>query len=66
MSGNSDELRGRMLARRRRSRLRSTAIGGPALVMAASGMGFVAVLVRHQVGSSKPVAGHDASYIQAD
>ena len=66
VSGNLDELRGRMLARRRRSRLRSTAAGSLVLAAVVSGMGFAAVLLWQQVGSPKPVAGHAASSIQAD
>ncbi len=66
VSGNLDELRGRMLARRRRSRLRSTAVGSLVLVAVVSGMGFAAVLLWQQVGFLNLVAGHAASSIQAD
>lgn len=66
MSGNLDELQGRMLARRRRFRLRSTAVGSFVVVAVVSGLGITALLLRHQVGSSKPVAGHAASSVQAD
>ncbi len=47
VSGNLDELQGRMLARRRRFRLRSTAVSGLVVVAVASGMGFAAVLLWH-------------------
>ena len=66
VSGNSDELRGRMQARQRRSRVRSTAVGGLALVAAASGMGLVATLLWHQVGPSRPAADQVAPHVQAD
>ena len=66
VSGNSDELRGRMQARQRRSRFRNTAVGGLALVAAASGMGLVAALLWHQVGPSRPAADQAAPYVQAD
>ena len=65
MSGGLDELQGRMLARRRRSRLRNTAIGSLVLVAVVSGLG-AAALLWHQVGPSGPVAGHAASSVQAD
>jgi hypothetical protein len=66
VSGRLDELQGRMLARRRRSRLRSTAIGSLVLVAVVSGLGFAAVLLWHQVGPSGSVAGHAASSVLAD
>lgn len=61
-----DELQGRMLARRRRSRLRNTAIGSLVLAAVVSGLGFAAVLLWQQVGSPRPAAGHAASSVQAD
>jgi len=66
VSGNLDKMQGRMLARRRRSRLRSTAVSSLVVVAVASGMGFVALLLWHQYGSSGPVADHAASSVQAD
>ncbi len=47
VSGDMDELRGRMLARRKRSRLRSTTISSFTLIVTALGLGFVAVLLWH-------------------
>ena len=61
-----DELQGRMLARRRRSRVRSTAVGSVVLVAVVSGLGFAAVLLWHQVGPSRPGADHAAPPIRAD
>ena len=61
-----DELQGRMLARRRRSRVRSTAVGSVVLVAVASGLGFAAVALWHQVGPSWPMAGHAAPSVPAD
>jgi len=66
VSGSLDELQGRMLARRRRSCLQSTAVGSLVLATIASGLGFAVVLVRHRVGPWRPVAGHAASSVQAD
>jgi len=66
VNGNLDELQGRMLARRRRSRLRSTAVNSLVVAAVASIMGFAALLLWHQVGSSGPVAAHAASSVQAD
>jgi len=64
VSGNLDELQGRMLARLRRSRFRNAAVGSLVLAAVASGLGFVAVLLWQQAGSPKPAADHAAS-IQA-
>lgn len=50
VSGSLDELQGRMLARQKRSRLRSTAIGSLVLVAVVSGLGFAAALLWHQIG----------------
>ena len=47
VSGSLDELRGRMLARQKRSRLWSTAIGSFVLVAVAFCMGSAAVLLWH-------------------
>lgn len=47
VSGDMDELRGRMLARRKRSRLRNTTISSFTLIVTALGLGFVAVLLWH-------------------
>ncbi len=66
VSGNSDELRGRMQARQRRSRVRNTAMGGLALVAAASGMGLVAALLWQQVGPPRHAADQAAHHVQAD
>jgi len=66
VSGNLDELQGRMLARRRRSRVRSAAVGSLVLAAVASGLGFAAVLLWHQVGPSRPETDHAASSVQAD
>jgi hypothetical protein len=55
-----------MQARQRRSRFRSTAVGGLALVAAASGMGLVAALLWQQVGASRPAAEGAAPHVQAD
>ncbi len=65
VSGSLAELQGRMLARRRRSRLRSTVIGSLVLIAVVSGLGAV-TLLWHQVGSLGPMAGHAASSVQAD
>ena len=66
VSGNLDELQGRMLARQRRSRLRSTAVSGLVLVAVVSGLGFAAALLWHQVDLWRPAAGHAISVVQAD
>jgi len=66
VSGNLDELQGRMLARRRRSRVRSAAVGSLVLAAVASSLGFVAVLLWQQAGPWRSVAGHAASSVQAD
>ena len=66
VSGNLDELQERMLARRRRSRVRSAAVGSLVLAAVASGLGFVAVLLWQQAGSWKSVAGHAAVAVQAN
>ena len=66
VSGNLDELQGRMLARRRRSRVRSLAVGSLVLAAVASGLGFVAILLWQQAGSSEPAVCHATASIQAD
>jgi len=66
VNGNLNELQGRMLARRRRSRLRSTAVSSLVVVAVASGMGFAALLLWHQVGSLGSVTAHTASSVQVD
>ncbi len=66
VSGNLDELHERMLARRKKFRLRSKAVSGLVLAAIISGITFAAVLLWHQVGPSGPVAGHAASSVQAD
>ncbi len=66
VSGNLDELQGRMLAKPRRFRFRSTAVSSLIVVAVVSGMGFAAVLLWHQVGASRLVAGHAASSVQAN
>ena len=66
VSGNLDELQGRMLARRRRFRVRNAAVGSLVLAAVASGLGFVAVLLWQQAGPWRSVAAHAASPIQAD
>ena len=66
VSGNLDELQGRMLARRRKSRVRRAAVGSFVLAAVASGLGFAAVLLWQQVSSPKPMAGHAAASPQAD
>ena len=63
VSGNLDKLHDRMLARRRRSRLRSKVVSGLVLAAVVSGLGFAAVLLWHQVGLWKPVAGHAVSSV---
>ena len=66
MNGNLDELQGRMLARRRRSRVRSAAVGSLVLAAIASGLGLVAVVLWQQTGPWRSVAGHAAPSVQAD
>ncbi len=66
VSGNLDELQGRMLARRRRFRFRSRAVGGLILVAVASGLSLAAALLWQQAGLWRPVAGHAAVAVQAN
>lgn len=65
MSEDLSDLRGRMLARQRRSRSRSRAVGGLVLTVAASGLGLAAVPLWQHTGSWKPMASHAGSVIQA-
>ena len=65
MSEDLSNLRGRMLARQRRSRSRSRAVGGLVLAVVASGLGLAAVPLWQHAGSWKSVAGHAGSVIQA-
>jgi len=65
VSEDLNELQGRMLARRRRSRIRSRAVGSLVLVTLASSLGFVAVPLWQHVGSWEPMASHAGYVIQA-
>ena len=65
VSGSLDELQGRMLARQRRSRLQSRAVGSLVLTAVVSGLGLVAVPLWQHAGSWKPAASHAGSVIQA-
>ena len=65
MSEDLSDLRGRMLARQRRSRSRSRAVGGLVLAVVASGLGLAAVPLWQHAGSWKPVASHAGAVIQA-
>ena len=65
VSGSLNELQGRMLARRRQSRIRSRAVGGLILAVVVSGLGLAAVPLWQHAGSWKPVASHAESVIQA-
>ena len=64
VSGSLNELQGRMLARQRRSRLRSRAVGGLVLAVVVSSLGFAAVPLWQYAGSWKPVASHAGFVIQ--
>jgi len=66
VSGNLDELQGKMLARQRRLRLRSVAVGSLVLVAVVSGLGFAAVLLWQQAGSWRFMAGSAAPHVQTD
>ena len=65
MSEDLSDLRGRMLARRRRSRFRSRAVNGLVLAAVASGLGLATVPLWQHADSWKPVASHAGSVIQA-
>ena len=65
MSEDLSDLRGRMLARQRRSRSRSRVVGGLVLAVVVSGLGFAAVPLWQHAGSWKPVASHAGSVVQA-
>ena len=66
LSGDMDELRGRMLARQRRSRFRSTTVNSFTLIVTALGLAFVAALLRHQIVPADPTMGHAASSVRAE
>ena len=59
------DLRGRMLARQRRSRSRNRAVGSLVLAAVASGLGLAAVPLWQHAASWKPVASYAGSVIQA-
>ena len=65
MSEDLSELRIRMLARRKRSRVRSRAVGSLVLVAVVSGLGLAAVPLWQHAGSWKPMASHAEAVIQA-
>ncbi len=65
VSGSLEELQGRMLARQRRFRIRSRAVGGLVLVALVFGLGLAAVPLWQHAGSWKPTASHAGSVIQA-
>lgn len=65
MSEDLSNLRGRMLARQRRSRSRSRAVGGLVLAVVVSSLGFAAVPLWQHAGSWKPMASHAEAVIQA-
>ena len=65
VSEDLSDLRGRMLARQKRSRIRSRAVGSLVLVALASGLGLAAVPLWPHAGSWKPVASHAEAAIQA-
>lgn len=67
MSEDLSDLRGRMLARQRRSRSRSRSRAVSSLVLAAvaSVLGLAAVPFWQRAASWKPVASHAGSFIQA-
>lgn len=66
MSGDMDELRGRMLARRKRFHLWNTTISSLTLIVTALGLAFVAALLWHQIVSANPTMGHAASSVRAE
>lgn len=59
------DLRGRMLARQRRSRFRNRAMGSLVLMAVASGLGLAAVPLWQHAGSWKPAASYVGSAVQA-
>lgn len=65
MSEDLSDLRGRMLARQRRSRSRSRAVSSLVLAAVASVLGLAAVPFWQHAGSWKPVASHAGAAIQA-
>ena len=65
VSEDLSDLRGRMLARQRRSRSRSRAVGGLVLAVVVAGLGLAAVPFWQHAGFWKPLAGHARSVIQA-
>ena len=65
VSEDLNDLRGRLLARQRRSRSRSRAMGGLVLAVVASSLALAAVPLWQHVGSWKPMASHAGSVIQA-
>jgi DNA-binding transcriptional LysR family regulator len=65
VSEDLSDLRGRMLARQKRSRVRSRAVGSLVLAAVASGLGLAVVPLWQHADSWKPVASHAGSVIQA-
>ena len=65
VSEDLSDLRGRMLARQKRSRSRSRAVGGLVLAVVASGLALATVPLWQHVDSWKPMASHAGAVIQA-